>query len=145
MGQRHPKPVRSFQLLPARALYTREGRSYTSVPLLWKQGFFLHSPSCMVTLRHLRGGQHFWSLIVSWLLSLPSPSPIAFLHPLCLCPPQQSIQLPSLQHGGQIAPFRGTRQSCLSKTKLCAAPREKRLSAAQRAGRIGGCRLQGIC
>lgn len=33
----------------------------------------------------------------------------------------------------------------LSKTKLCAALREKRLAAAQRAGGIGGCKLQGIC
>lgn len=71
--------------------------------------------------------------------------PVASLHPLCLCPPQ-SMQPPSRhQHQrGQMAPFRDTLPD-LSKTKLCAALREKRLAAAQRAGGIGGCKLQGIC
>lgn len=47
---------------------------------LGKQAF-LYLPSCMVTLRCLHGGQCFWSLIESRLLSLPSPFPHSFSPP----------------------------------------------------------------
>lgn len=70
-----------------------------------------------------------------------------------LCPPPTLVHP---EHTASCLPVTITRedkwphsgtlcQICLSKTKLCAALREKRHAAARRAGGIGGCKLQGIC
>lgn len=76
-------------------------------------------------------------------------SPMSSLSPpphLLSTPEHTASRLPVTITREDKWPHSGTPcQICLSKTKLCAALREKRRAAARRAGGIGGCKLQGIC
>lgn len=138
------RPDRSFHHFPSRLLKQKAShKPFSSV--------FENSPSCS----HLaergalgppRGWSQSWPLSESQLLSLvlclphgPLSTPSASAHP------RSHSRLPVTVTREDKWPHSGTPcQICLSKTKLCAALREKRLAAAQRAGGIGGCKLQGI-